>query len=70
MKVSREKEGESTHLFLYKKYGIHGRNYTKFIQNMMGIKKSQNIRQRKGSEKCSGEIKRQREREEKKLKEE
>ena len=44
MKVNREKEGESTHLFLYKKYGIHWRNDTKFIQNKMGIKKSQNIR--------------------------
>ena len=44
MKVNREKEGESTPPFLYKKYGIHGRNDTKFIQNKMGIKKSQNIR--------------------------
>ena len=40
----RERERESTHLFLYKKYGIDKRNDTKFIQNKMGIKKSQNIR--------------------------
>ena len=32
----RERERERTHLFLYKKYRIVGRNYTKFIQNKMG----------------------------------
>ena len=40
MKVKRERQREGTHLFLYKKYGINGRNDTEFIQNMMGINKS------------------------------
>ena len=45
MKVNREREREREYSpFLYKKYGIDGRNDTKFIQNKMGIKKSQNIR--------------------------
>ena len=32
----RERERESTHSFVWEKYGLNGRNNIKFIQNKMG----------------------------------
>ena len=43
----RERERESTHFFVWKKYGLNGLNDIKFIQKKDGEKKSQNIRKRK-----------------------
>ena len=38
------------------KYGLNERNDIKFIQNKMGEKKSQNIRNRKWWTKCNGKV--------------
>ena len=35
-KEGRERERESTHIFVWEKYGLNGRNDIKFINNKIG----------------------------------